>query len=100
MSQPDLFTTQPTFDSGVPLTKADHVRLGKQIKRVLSVLQEGGCWSVPQIHARIWQRYGVHDPEPSISAQLRNLKKPKHGGYQIERTREHNTFKFRLVTHG
>lgn len=101
MTQPSLLDNPcPRFDSGVELTTADHVRLGAQIKRVLAVLREGGFWSVPQIHQRIWQRYGVHDPEPSISAQVRNAKKVKHGGHQIERIREANTYKFRLVSHG
>src|SRR5687767_11196915 len=99
-AQPSLFTSTPRFDSGVELTKADHVRLGKQLQRVLNVLSDGSWWSVPQLHTEIWRRYGIHDPEPSLSANVRNLRKPKHGGYTVERKRERNTYFFRLkVSH-
>lgn len=99
MNQPDLFSQPvPRFDSGIELTKADHVRLGAQIKRVLAVLQEGGWWSVPEIKTRIWSKYGIEDPETSISAQIRNLKKERHGEHTVERRSEGRGFyRFRLV---
>lgn len=94
MSQPSLplqAETRPRFDSGVELTPADHVRLGAQLRRVLDVMREGGWWSVPQIALL------TGDPEVSVSAQVRNLRKPKHGGHQIERRRVGNVYEFRLV---
>lgn len=92
--QPSLLTNaQPRFDSGVELTPADHARLSNQLQRVIHVLHEG--WrTVPQIQARIVALYGVTDPEPSISAQIRNAKKTKHGGYAVERRRVQNTYEF------
>jgi hypothetical protein len=98
MQQTDLFSAPaPRFDSGVELTKADHQRLGAQIQRVLSVLSDGGWYSVPDLQDCIWAQFRVRDPEPSLSAQIRNLKKSKHGGHTIERKREGNRYYFRLA---
>lgn len=98
MTQPafDWSRPVPRFDSGVVLTPADQARLSKQIQRVIAVLHEG--WrTVPQIQARIVALYGVTDPEPSISAQIRNCKKSKFGGYAVERRRVGNQYEFRIV---
>lgn len=98
MTQPSLLDHPvPRFDSGVDLTSADHVRLGAQLKRVLAVLSDGAFWSVPELHNEIWRVYGIHDPETSLASQIRNLKKSKFEGHQIERVRLRNVFKFRLV---
>lgn len=95
------FSFQPVrFDSGVRLEQADHVRLGAQIARVKAVLETGRWYTVPDLQDAIWERFRVRDPEPSLSAQIRNLKKPKHGGHEIERKREGNQWFFRLVAHG
>jgi len=96
-NQPSLLDLPVRFDSGVPLTAADHVRLGAQLRRVLDVMGDGDWWSVPAIRHRIAAVTGILDPEPSISAQIRNAKKAKHGGHVIERRRVHNTYEFRLV---
>lgn len=97
MSQPDLFSRAPHFDSGVSLSPSDHVRLGKQLARVLAVMSDGRWYSVPAIKAAIAARFGTDDPETSISAQLRNARKPKHGGHDIERRRVGNIYQFRLL---
>lgn len=101
VAQPSLLDLPVRFDSGVELRETDHVRLGAQIRRVLTVLQEGGWWSVPAIGYAIYLRFDVNDPQPSISAQIRNLRKAKHGGYQIERRRDPDVplYEFRLVGH-
>lgn len=98
MTQTDLFVHGRTFDSGVTLTDDDHVRLGAQLRRVLAVMSDGQWWSVPELQAEIATRFDVHDPEPSISAQIRNAKKIKHGAHDVRRIRVGNVFKFRLVT--
>jgi hypothetical protein len=98
MTQADLFLHGRTFDSGVQLTQADNVRLGAQLRRVLDVMSDGQWWSVPELQAAIVARFGVSDPEPSISAQIRNAKKVKHGAHDVRRIRVGNVFKFRLVT--
>ncbi len=97
MTLPSLFSTSPTFDSGVPLTRTDHVRLGAQLQRVLAVLGDGQWYTVTLLRAAIFARFGVWDPEPSLSAQIRNAKKVKHGAHVIARKRDGNQYWFRLV---
>lgn len=82
--------------NGAHLTENDTPRLAQQIQRVLDVLQRGRhvqeCrpWlTVSEIGAII--NYGEYPyaPATSISAQIRNLRKEKHGWYIIdERYRE------------
>ena len=99
MTQPSLLDLQPRFDSGVELTKADHVRLGAQLQRVLDIMSDGKWRSVDSLHTDIRQRFGVLDPVPSLSAQLRNARKAKHGSHDIQRMRQRggNVYLFRLV---
>jgi hypothetical protein len=77
--QPDLFIHGATFDSGIPLTREDHVALGEQLLLVLGVLLDGKVHTVADIAAQI------DAPENSVAAQCRNLRKPKHGGYDVRR---------------
>jgi hypothetical protein len=98
--QDELFPVQPRFDSGVELTKADHVRLGKQLQRVLTVLSDGHWYSVPELKFAILRGFGIEDPENSISAQCRNLRKPRWGGHNVVRERVGNGSRYRLVTEG
>lgn len=96
--QPALIDTAPRFD-GADVTDADHLRLGKQLARVLAVMADGEWHTVDDIAAAIWLRDGIKDPETSISAQLRNARKVKHGGHQVERVRTGNYSSYRLVNH-
>ena len=57
----------------------DDVRLKGQIERVFKALQSGEKRTLGQISAI------TGDPESSVSAQLRHLRKPQHGGYRIEK---------------
>lgn len=95
--QPSLLDLAARFDSGVELTASDHIRLGAQLKRVLAVMSDGNWWSVPELEAEIHRRFSVHDPPTSLSAQIRNAKKLKHGAHDIRRLRIGNVYKFRLV---
>lgn len=100
MNQPSLLHLPVRFDSGVELTAADYERLTKQIDRVHAVLALGQWMTVEQIKIRIRDWFSVTDPENSISAQCRNLRKQKFGGYQIERRRVGNVYEYRKATHG
>lgn len=96
MTQPALdFTAR--FDSGIALTPADHERLSKQIDRVHAIVSDGAWYAVSDVRQAIQRRFGVSDPENSIQAQLRNLRKSKFGGYAIERRRIGNLWEFRMV---
>lgn len=86
---------QPSFDSGIALTQADQIRLTGQIARVLQVLINSGEWeSVKDIAGT------TGDPETSVSAQLRNLRKAKHGGYDVRRKRVGNLSVYKLFVEG
>lgn len=91
MTQPDLFARAPKFD-GPDLQPEDHARLGGQITRILVLMRDGQWRTLRQI--AVWTK----SPEASVSAQLRNLRKAKHGGYTIERRHVRNgLFEYRLM---
>lgn len=72
------------------------VPLVGQIERVYNVLKTG-CWlTLPEIHGL------TKDPIPSISAQIRSLRKPEGGGHRIEKRRrgisEQGLFEYRMIS--
>lgn len=84
-------------------TDADKQRLGWQVDRILSYLEAVAItardkWvTVEEISAYLENAYRCRFPEPSVSAQIRNLRKDaKHGGpseygYRIEQRRRDGT---------
>lgn len=102
MTQPSLdFTPQPQRHAprrsdfyGPDLTPADQVALGDQIQAIYDLMQDGQ-WRTVQEIAQL-----THFAENSISAQLRNLRKPRHGGYDVPkrlRTGCARTYEYRVV---
>lgn len=80
------------FDGDDYQPDRDKPRLAKQIKDVLWCLEDGKWHSVAQISAR------TGHPITSVSAQIRNLRKKKMGGYNIERAyRGNGLYVFRWV---
>lgn len=69
----------PCFDPAL-----DGTRLKRQLGRVYNVMKAGGWWTLRDI-AKV-----SGDPEASVSAQLRHLRKPKFGGYTVDRRRATN----------
>ena len=70
----------------------DSVRLTGQILRIWNVVVDGRWRTLREIA----QRTG--DPEASISAQLRHLRKPRFGGYTVEREYINNgLYKYRVL---
>jgi hypothetical protein len=67
------------FDGAVYDPQFDDARLDKQLGRVWSVVQDGRWRTLREIAQQ------THDPEASISAQLRHLRKPRFGGYIIKK---------------
>jgi len=77
----------------------DKSRLNAQTRRVYSAMADG-CW---RTLAEISTETG--DPEASVSARLRDLRKSRFGGYCVERRRrgDGGLFEYRLrneVSHG
>lgn len=75
-------------------TAEDKLRLSKQIGRIYRCMQDG-AWRTLEEIAGI-----TGDHESSISAQLRNLRKPQFGSYIVLRRhrgdRAHGLYEYRL----
>ena len=70
----------------------DNPRLKGQILRVWDVMKDGQWRTLRQIADL------THDPEASISAQLRHLRKDRFGAHQIEREYiDNGAYKYRLI---
>ena len=63
-----------TFDAA-----RDGARLTNQLARVKDLMADGRWWTLQQVAANL------HASEASVSARLRDLRKPKFGRYQVER---------------
>jgi len=80
----------PAYDPAL-----DQVRLTGQALRVFRMMKGGSWWCLWEIS----QRTG--DPEASISAQLRHLRKPRFGGHTVNKRRRgepgHGWWEYQLV---
>ena len=70
----------PEFDGAAYEPKLDWRRL-VEILRVYDCMKDGQWRAFSDIEG------ATGDPQASISAQLRNLRKPKFGGHQVEKKR-------------
>lgn len=76
-----------TYDSA-----RDRVRLNAQQQRIYDLMKDGRARSLREIAAV------TGDPESSISARLRDFRKPKFGGFEVEREYvTHGIHTYRLV---
>jgi len=73
--------TQPElkFDGADYIPERDNDRLGAQLKRIFDTVIDGQ-WRTLQDISEL-----TGDPHASISAQLRHLRKPKFGSWNVER---------------
>lgn len=67
------------FDGETYDAQRDHERLTGQLHRVLTIMRDGNWRTLQQI-ATV-----AAGTEPSVSARLRDLRKPKYGSHTIER---------------
>ena len=83
----------PRRDGATYDHERDGRRLACQQNRVLARLRDGEWWTLK----RLAQATG--DPEASISARVRDLRKPRFGSHVIERRYvERGLWQYRLVT--
>lgn len=61
--------------------RKDAKRLSDQHWRVLSLMRDGAWRTLAEIAA------ATKDPEASVSARLRDFRKPRFGAYTVERRR-------------
>ena len=73
--------TMPHFDGDTYDPEQDHVRLSGQMLKVRNLMADGQWRTLAHIASE------VGAPEASVSARLRDLRKPKFGGYAVERAR-------------
>jgi hypothetical protein len=70
----------------------DYVRLSGQIKRVFDLMRDGVWRTLDAIAEK------TGDPAPSISAQLRHLRKKRFGSHIVERRRlGSGLYNYRLI---
>jgi hypothetical protein len=80
------------FDGAFYRPDRDDEPLADQLTRIYDVVKDGQWRTVAEIAAL------TRDMATSVSAQLRNLRKPRHGGFRVEsRIREGRLFEYRLL---
>jgi hypothetical protein len=76
-----------TFDR-----KRDGARLDKQMRDVWALMRDGMPYTLDRL-AEL-----TNHPEASISARIRDLRKPKFGGHHVERTYlGHGVWVYRVI---
>lgn len=69
------------FDGDTYDRARDHARLEGQLRRVFELMRDGRWRTLAQIAA------ATTSPEGSVSARLRDLRKPKFGAFRVDRRR-------------
>ncbi len=78
--------TQPSlFDGATYEPKRDGSRLGEQMQAVKALMSDCGWRTLAEIGS------ACGAPEASVSARLRDLRKPRWGGFDVQR---------RYISHG
>ena len=77
-------TTMLDFDGADYIPKYDQERLTGQLLEIFEFMSDQGWHTLKEISE------STGSPEASASAQLRNLRKTRFGGYIIERKRSEN----------
>lgn len=62
----------------------DHDRLSAQYDQVFAVMRDGKARTFSRIRLEAWRKFDVLHPLPSISARLRDMRKPEFGGHTVE----------------
>ena len=83
---------QLRFDGDTYVPGRDRERLSKQINKVFDVMKDG-VW-----HTRSDIAFLVDAPESSVSARLRDLRKPRFGAHNVERQHvRQGLFEYRIL---
>lgn len=88
-------TTEVRFSGDTYEPEHDLARLTGQIARVFEAMKDGDWRTLDEIHEL------TGDPQASISAQLRHMRKPRFGSHRIEKRvrgeREHGLYEYSLI---
>jgi len=83
------------FNGSDYIPKRDDVRLSGQLERIWEVMKTGNWKTLTEIAIE------TGDPEASISAQLRHLRKPRFGSYVVEKKYvENGLYRYRVLLNG
>ena len=74
----------PDFDGATYDRDLDKLRLTGQTHRVFDLMRDGEWRTLAEIEET------THDPQASISARLRDLRKHKFGGFNVQRRHRGN----------
>ena len=92
--KPDLFN-QPHFNGSDYNAMLDRKRLTGQIKRIYALMIDGKYRTLREIESV------TNDPQASISAQLRHLRKARFGSHTLNKRRrgerENGLFEYQLT---
>lgn len=93
------FAPVPHFDGETFEPKLDAARLGSQLKAVEQILLDGQWHTIPQV-ALALRKKALSCTEASISARIRDLRKARFGGYDVQRQRSNRDglFEYRIAT--
>lgn len=81
----------PRFDGADYIPARDDVRLTKQLERIFELMKDGRWRTLRDI------AYATGDPEASISAQLRHLRKPRFGAWTVDKQHvENGLYEYRV----
>lgn len=76
--------TQRTLIFDAPLTESDAPRIGKQLAAVQQVMGSGKWYTLEQLQLALGGM-GIVASTQSISARVRDLRKPRFGSHTVER---------------
>ena len=83
---------EPHFNGADYVPERDHARLSTQIARVKDCMKDGS-WRTLKYISEI-----TGDPEASVSAQLRHLRKDRFGGHTVNRQHiNHGLYCYQLM---
>lgn len=83
------------FSGSDYIPSRDDVRLDPQLDRIRALMLDGKFRTLAEIARK------TKSPAPSVSAQLRHLRKKQHGGYIVEkRYLGDGLFEYRVVARG
>jgi hypothetical protein len=92
LDEEGFYTLHPKFDGADYNPQRDDVRLTGQLLRIWNVVIDSRWHTLKEISEK------TGDPEASVSAQLRHLRKPRFGGYTVEREYINNgLYKYRVL---
>jgi len=89
------FTRKPTFNGADYSPARDDGRLTAQLSRIFDLMKDGKFRTLRDIAA------STGDPEASISAQLRHMRKPRFGSHDVNKKYIGNgLYEYQLLVRG